>query len=162
MMRPMPFCPSFDPCPKLTPVQVRISNPRIQNGGGSVPFGDSYSAGFLTRTLRSSSSKAAKPKPTSGEINSTLKTLDTCVQSTPLVPFLPFISWFARPTPMIEPISVCELDAGSPSAHVLRFQIIAAINSAKTIAKPAPLPTCKISSTCNSETMENATPPDDV
>ena len=42
---------------------------------------------------------------------------------------------------MIEPISVCELDAGSPKAQVPRFQMIAAIRSAKTIAKPALLPT---------------------
>ena len=34
MMRPMPFCPSFEPCAKLTPVQVRTSNPRIHAGGG--------------------------------------------------------------------------------------------------------------------------------
>ena len=33
---------------------------------------------------------------------------------------------------------VCELDAGSPNHQVLRFQRMAAISSAKTIAKPAP------------------------
>ena len=38
---------------------------------------------------------------------------------------------------MIEPISVCELDAGRPSYQVPRFQMIAAISSANTIAKPA-------------------------
>src|ERR1700733_1094089 len=162
MIRPMPFCPSFDPCPKLTPVQVKISSPRIQNGGGSVPFGDSYSAGFFTSTFSSRSSSAAQPNPTSGEISSTLKTFVTCAQSTPLVPLCPPISWFAMPTPIIDPISVCELDAGSPNAHVLRFQIIAASNRAKTMAKPAPLPTCRISSTGSSERNENANPPDEV
>ena len=39
MMRPMPFWPSFEPWKKLTPVQVSISKPRIQNGGGALPSG---------------------------------------------------------------------------------------------------------------------------
>ena len=41
MMRPMPFWPSLEPWKKLTPVQVRMSRLRIQNGGGSVPSGAS-------------------------------------------------------------------------------------------------------------------------
>ena len=60
---------------------------------------------------------------------------------------------------MIEPISVCELEAGRPRYQVPRFQMIAAISSANTIAKPAPLPTCRISSTGSSEMMPNATAP---
>jgi len=40
----------------------------------------------------------------------------------------------ATPTPTIEPISVCELEAGRPSHHVPRFQMIAEISSANTIA----------------------------
>ena len=63
------------------------------------------------------------------------------------------------PTPMIEPIKVCELDAGRPNYQVPTFQMIAAIKSAKTIANPALLPTCRINSTGNSETMPNATAP---
>ena len=39
MISPMPFCPSLEPCAKLTPVQVRISMPRIHQGGGAAPFG---------------------------------------------------------------------------------------------------------------------------
>ena len=62
---------------------------------------------------------------------------------------------------MIDPIKVCELDAGSPKYQVPRFHRIAAINSAKTMAKPALLPTCRINSTGNSDTMPNATAPDD-
>jgi hypothetical protein len=62
---------------------------------------------------------------------------------------------------MIDPISVCELDAGMPRYHVPRFQMIAAISSANTMAKPAALPTCKISSTGSSDTMPNATAPDE-
>ena len=42
------------------------------------------------------------------------------------------------PTPMIEPTMVCELEAGKPKYHVPRFQIIAAMSRANTIAKPDP------------------------
>jgi hypothetical protein len=38
---------------------------------------------------------------------------------------------------MIEPINVWELDAGKPKYHVPTFHMIAAINSANTMAKPA-------------------------
>ena len=60
---------------------------------------------------------------------------------------------------MIEPISVCELEEGRPNYQVPRFQMIAAISSANTMAKPALLPTCRISSTGSSETMPKATAP---
>ena len=69
MIRPMPFWPSFEPCEKLTPVQVRTSSPRIQNGGGSVPAGASYRRLSLITALERSRSIAATPKPISGEIN---------------------------------------------------------------------------------------------
>ena len=62
---------------------------------------------------------------------------------------------------MIEPISVCEEDAGRPKYQVPRFQMMAAISSANTIAKPALLPTCRINSTGSSETMPKATAPED-
>ena len=54
---------------------------------------------------------------------------------------------------------VWELDAGRPSHQVPRFQMIAAMSSANTMAKPAPLPTCRMSSTGSSEMMPNATAP---
>ena len=60
---------------------------------------------------------------------------------------------------MMEPTIVCELEAGSPKYHVPRFQIMAAINRANTMAKPAPLPTCRINSTGSSVMMVNATAP---
>ena len=63
---------------------------------------------------------------------------------------------------MIEPINVCELEAGSPNHHVPRFQIIAATSSANTIAKPALLPTCRINSTGRSEMIAKATAPLEV
>jgi hypothetical protein len=72
------------------------------------------------------------------------------LQSTPEVPSRPRIRALATPTPMIEPIRVCEEDAGSPKYQVPRFHRIAAINSANTMAKPALEPTCRISSTGNS------------
>ena len=102
---------------------------------------------------------AATPNPINGDTSNVWKTLLTCDQSTPLVPDLGDISWFAMPTPMIEPTIVCELDAGRPSHHVPRFQSMAANSSAKTIAKPAPLPTCRISSTGSSVIMLKATAP---
>ena len=65
----------------------------------------------------------------------------------------------ATPTPMIEPIRVWELEAGRPKYQVPRFQMIAAISKANTIAKPAELPTCRMSSTGSSEMMPKATAP---
>ncbi len=66
-----------------------------------------------------------------GENRSALPTLAAWLQSTPLVP-LPAvaISWLARPTPMIDPIRVCELEAGRPRYQVARFQTMAAMSSA--------------------------------
>ncbi len=98
-------------------------------------------------------------KPTSGENSSDLPTDIAWLQSTPDVPFVPCNIWFMRPTPITEPISVCELDDGRPSAQVPRFQMIAAMRSAKTIAKPCELPTPMISSTGSNCRMPNATAP---
>ena len=81
------------------------------------------------------------------------------LQSTPLVPFGPPISWFISPTPMIEPMRACELEFGMPKYQVPIFQMIAAISSANTMAKPAAEPTCRMSSTGNRETMVKATSP---
>jgi hypothetical protein len=72
------------------------------------------------------------------------------------------MSEFAKPTPMIEPMSVCELDAGKPSHHVPRFQMMAEIRSEKTIASPAAEPTLSTSSTGRRATMPKATAPEDV
>ncbi len=63
------------------------------------------------------------------------------------------------PTPRIEPIRVCELEAGMPRNQVPRFQRIAAISMAKTMAKPAPVPTFMISSTGNNAMIPYATAP---
>ena len=82
-----------------------------------------------------------------------------CVQSTPEVPSRPRNSALVMPTPMIDPIRVCELDAGSPRYQVPTFQMMAAIKSANTMAKPALEPTCRINSTGSSDTMPKATAP---
>src|SRR5215475_11508222 len=108
------------------------------------------------------SSTAAAQKPTTGENNNAWPISVALPQSTPDVPSCPRISALAIPTPIMEPISVWELEAGSPRYQVPRFQIIAAISKANTIAKPAALPTCRISSTGKSETIPNATAPDEI
>ena len=82
-----------------------------------------------------------------------------CAQSTPLVPSRPCIRALATPTPMIEPMRVWEEEAGRPSHQVLKFQMMAAIRSANTMANPAPVPTCRMSSTGRSVMMPNATAP---
>src|ERR1700690_3528792 len=162
MISPMPFCPSFDPCAKLTPVQVNTSSARIQNGGGSVPTGASYSALFLITAFISHKSRNAQTNPTIGDSTSDCPIFVACPQSTPLVPVFGDINWFAMPTPIIDPIKVCELEAGSPKYQVPKFQMIAATSKAKTIANPALLPTCKMSSTGSKEIIPNATSPLEV
>jgi hypothetical protein len=62
----------------------------------------------------------------------------------------------------MEPIKVCELDAGNPKYQVPRFQTMEEISRAKTIAKPAPEPTLMTSSTGSSATMPKATAPEEV
>ncbi len=89
--------------------------------------------------LEMSISSAAAPKPTSGEIKQDLEDLDG---------LLPIhaggadvgiaSSWLAMPTPMMEPTMVWELEAGRPNHQVPRFQRMAAMSRAKTMAKPAP------------------------
>src|SRR5579862_4136118 len=108
------------------------------------------------------SSSHAALKPINGEKSRVWPILVAWAQSTPLVPeALAAISWFMRPTPMMEPIRVCELDDGSPKYQVPKFHKMAAINNANTIANPAPLLTCRINSTGSRETMPNATAPVD-
>src|SRR5215469_9380093 len=107
-------------------------------------------------------SNDASTNPKIGESNSDCPIFVACAQSTPLVPVRACISWFAMPTPITDPISVCELEAGKPNHHVPRFHKIAATNNANTIANPAVLPTCRINSTGSSDTMVNATSPPEV
>ena len=74
-------------------------------------------------------------KPTTGLNNSAWKTLVAWFQSTPEVAWpAGAISWLARPTPMIEPISACDDELGMPIHQVPRFQMSAASSRAKIIA----------------------------
>src|ERR1700689_5353719 len=110
------------------------------------------------------SSKPAAANPTTGEISSDFPMFEAWCQSTPLVavPAADRMNWLARPTPITDPIMVCELDDGSPKYQVPRFQMIAAARSANPRAKPAPPPTCKISSTGSNEMIPKATAPVDT
>ncbi len=92
MMRPMPFWPSFEPCAKLTPVQVSTSSARISSGGGCVPFGSLNRAGTGISALAINIRSAAALKPISGENSSDSPIFVAWPQSTPLVPLLPAIS----------------------------------------------------------------------
>ena len=103
--------------------------PRIHHGGGWSPFGSAKSAG-VTRcitVLRTNSRIAASAKPNSGDSSSALAILVACDQSTPEVPSRPRSRALVMPTPMIDPIRVCELEAGKPKYQVPTFQMIAAI-----------------------------------
>src|SRR6516165_3331519 len=162
MMRPIPFCPSLEPCAKLTPVQVKMRRPRIHQGGGALPSGALKRRGDASTDLAARSSKAASTKPVSGENSSERPMPAAWLQSTPLVPLVPPISWFIKPTPMMEPMSVCEDEDGRPKYQVPTFQMMAAIKSANTMAKPALEPTCRINSTGNSDTMPKATAPEEA
>ncbi len=115
-----------------------------------------------TRNFITSSSAPEKKKPTSGEISSASPIVVAWPQSTPEVPERPLSSALVMPTPMIEPISVWDEEAGRPKYQVPRFHRMAAISSAKTIAKPACDDTCRISSTGSSEMTPNATAPVEV
>src|ERR1039458_8461821 len=102
-------------------------------------------------------------KPMSGENTSALTVSATLAQLTPSPNAASGLSReFISPTPTIEPISVCELEAGNPRYQVPRFQTIADTSNANTIAKPAPDPTLMTSSTGSSATIPNATAPDEV
>src|ERR1700722_2285218 len=163
MISPMPFCPSFEPCANDTTVQVRTNSPRIHSGGGLSVVGAVYSVLLRITAFSTTSSTADSTNPTTGLNSSARNTPIACDQSTPEVADPDgAISWFANPTPMIEPIIVCEELAGSPNHHVPRFQTIAAISSAKIIANPAPPPTCRISSTGSRLSTLKATAPDDA
>src|SRR5262249_19545012 len=127
-----PFWPSFEPCAKLTPPQVDSSTARIHFGGLSPCTGGRYSAGFRIVFFATSNNTAAATNPMIGEINSDNPTSKAFVQ---LIPdrSCRVIMLFAKPTPRIDPMSVCELDTGNPYHHVPRFQIIAANNNDSTI-----------------------------
>src|SRR5262249_32065104 len=114
------------------------------------------------RTLDASRSNAAAPKPTIGESSRDMPTSEALAQLTPSPQLCPPLrAELARPTPRIEPMRVCELEAGSPRYHVPRFQMIAEIRSENTMANPAADPALTTSSTGRSDRIPNATAPED-
>src|ERR1700687_5007190 len=156
MIRPMPFCPSFEPWKKLTRVQVRIRMPRIHHGGGWSPFGSANSAAAARSmmVLTTKSRPAASAKPNKGDSSRAFPILPACDQSTPEVPSRPRSRALVMPTPIMDPIRVCELEAGRPKYQVPTFQMMAAISRANTMAKPAPLPPARIS--CDGQQRHDA------
>src|SRR5580658_6106350 len=84
------------------------------------------------------------------------------LQFTPSTRPSPAISEWVVPTPMIDPIKVCELDAGSPRYQVPTFQTIAEPSRANTMAKLAPEPAPTTRSAGSRLTMPNATAPLDT
>ena len=96
-------------------------------------------------------------KPKRGETRRDKPMSVTLPQLTPSPNLWPGSIEFATPTPMIAPISVCELDAGKPRYQVPRFHRIADRSSASTIARPAPTPLETSSSTGKSCMMPMAT-----
>jgi len=113
----------ISPCPlsvignrgrSLTAVQVKISKPRIHHAGGFIALRRAVQFGLPDQNFHASSNSAAAKKPMSGDNSSAFPTLVACPQSTPEVPSWTVHQGMAMPTPMIDPISVCELDAGSP------------------------------------------------
>jgi hypothetical protein len=158
MISPTPFCPSFDPCAKDTPLHVATRIPRIQPGGRASPFGGANSSGDLASPFFAARTRSpASVRPKSGETTSDSPISPTLCQFTPARKACPARIEFASPTPTIAPINVCELDAGRPKYHVPKFHRIAETRSARTIAIPAPLPLCTRSSAGKSFVMLIAT-----
>src|SRR5262245_34674856 len=106
MMSPIPFCPSFDPWAKLTPVHVSTRMERIHKGGASLDSGAVYSLGERTITFKTRSKIAEHTKPTMGETIKELKTSVVLAQFTPSPKTWPDTTELANPTPMIDPIKV--------------------------------------------------------
>jgi hypothetical protein len=109
------------------------------------------------------SNSAAATKPIKGDKSSETPTSRAFTQLTPSPKCDPALSIaLAKPTPMIEPIRVCELDAGNPKYQVPRFHRIAESSREKTIANPAADPTLSINSTGRSASTPKATAPLEV
>lgn len=77
-------------------------------------------------------------KPAIGDKTSETAMSIAFCQFTPCESSMSVISALAMPTPRIEPMSVCELEAGMPRNQVPRFQAMAAVKSENTMASPRP------------------------
>ena len=139
-MSPMPFWPSFDPCAKLTPVHVRIRTPRIHGGGGSALVGSAEKRGVAGDERATAAADRPRKNPTSGEMREGVADLAR---------LRPVDAAGARSRQYLigEADADDRADQGGASSrlkplhHVPRFQMIAPMSSANTIAKPDPDPT---------------------
>ncbi len=159
MIRPMPFCPSLEPCTKLTHIADSTSTSRFQKGGCFLLSMARRCSGVLcifesaNNLFKPSSSRAATMKPATGEMISDRPMSMALPQFTPMPTGRPVSRALARPTPRIAPISVCELEAGMPKYQVPRFQTMAATSMEKTMARLRPLSRLSSSSTGSRWTM---------
>ncbi len=129
------------------------STRRFQNGGCFFSSSSRRVSGVLCifdsgrHHFSPSRTNAATMKPASGEKISDRPMSIAFCQLIPSASGTSVISALARPTPRIEPIRVCELEAGMPKYQVPRFQAMAAASREKTIARPWPVFTLISSST---------------
>ncbi|KWV87077.1 hypothetical protein PFLmoz3_02923 [Pseudomonas fluorescens] len=132
---------------------------RFQNGGCFLSSSLRRWSGVLCildsgrHHFRPISTRAATRKPAIGENTREAPISTAFCQFTPSARGMSLINALARPTPRIEPIRVWELEAGIPKYQVPRFQVIAAANNEKTIAKPWPVFTLISNSTGSKCTM---------
>src|SRR4051794_11339795 len=110
----MPFCPSLEPCAKLTPEQVATSRPRIQPGGRPLLPGDWFKREKAGKRRSRKSKNALSANPKTGEISSDSITPSKVLKFTPAQGPRPLRTPFIIPTPSSEPIKACELEAGIP------------------------------------------------
>lgn len=159
MISPMPFWPSLEPCTKLTPMADRTSTRRFQKGGCFLASMARRCSGVLcifdsgSQRLSSSRMPPATMNPATGETTSDRPISIALPQFTPSASEMSVSKALAMPTPRIEPIRVCELEAGMPKYQVPRFQAMAADSMAKTMARPRPVSTLISSSTGSRCTM---------
>lgn len=104
----------------------------LESAGGSlkIPFAESLC--ILERKMNIKTIAIEKPK--SGEKSKALPIFIASDQLTPICDVFSGKVEKTIPTPIKEPISVCELEHGIPKYQVPKFQMIAPNNTAKTIA----------------------------
>src|SRR5687767_4909570 len=115
-----------------------MSIPRIHGGGGLSFFGSlnrlSPYEVFFVKDLMMYMKIIVTEKPKRGETNND-KPISCAFPQLTASPVASGKSEYARPTPNIDPINVCELEQGIPRYQVKRFQKIAVSSSAMTMAK---------------------------
>jgi hypothetical protein len=135
-----------------------MSSARIGSGGGTSFTGGSSIACVPRNTRRATSRRSAAARnPKSGEITSESIVSATLPRLIPWPNTCPARMELARPTPRMEPMRVCELDAGMPRYQVPRFQMIAESSKERMVAMPMPEPPATTRSSGRSLMMPIAT-----